>query len=100
MGSCPDAQTRRAGDVSFARRSAGRQRYQGEQLAARSPEEIYERTWAVALLDKVLGRLREETAASGQSTRFEHFKAALMGEGPHSRYTELALTLGHNRARL
>jgi RNA polymerase sigma-70 factor (ECF subfamily) len=70
------------------------QRYQGEQLAGRSPEEIYERTWAIALLDKVLGRLREETAASGQSTRFEHLKGALMGERPSFSYAELALKLG------
>ena len=87
---------KRGGQVTFLSLDEvqAEQRYQGEQLPARSPEEIYERTWAVALLDKVLGRLREETAASGQSTRFEHLKAALMGERPSLPYAELALKLG------
>ena len=70
------------------------QRYQGEQSGGRTPEEIYERTWAIALLDKVLGRLRDETAASGQSARFEELKGVLMGERPSLTYAELALKLG------
>jgi RNA polymerase sigma-70 factor (ECF subfamily) len=87
---------KRGGQVTFVSLDEAQveQRYQGERLAWRSPEEIYERTWAVALLDKVLGRLREETAASGQSTRFEELKAVLMGERPSLTYAELALKLG------
>ena len=87
---------KRGGQVTFVSLDEVQveQRYQGERLAGRSPEEIYERTWAIALLDKVLGRLREETAASGQSTRFEELKAVLMGERPSLTYAELAVKLG------
>jgi RNA polymerase sigma-70 factor (ECF subfamily) len=87
---------KRGGQVTFVSLDEvqAEQRYQGEQLAGRSPEEIYERTWAIALLAKVLGRLREEAAATGQSTRFEELKAVLMGERPSLTYAELALKLG------
>jgi RNA polymerase sigma factor (sigma-70 family) len=87
---------KRGGRVTFLSldEAQAEQRYQGEHFAARSPEEIYERTWAIALLDKVLGRLREETAASGQSTRFEELKSVLMGERLSLTYAELALKLG------
>jgi RNA polymerase sigma factor (sigma-70 family) len=90
------AQTlKRGGKVTFLSldEAQAEQRYQGEQLGGRSPEEIYERTWAVALLDRVLGRLRDETAAAGQSTRFEELKGVLMGERPSLSYAELALKL-------
>ena len=87
---------KRGGQVTFVSLDEVQveERYQGERLAGRSPEEIYERAWAIALLDKVLGRLREETAAAGQATRFEHLKAVLLGERPSLSYAELALKLG------
>ena len=91
------AQTlKRGGKVTFLSldEAQAEQRYQDDQFGGRSPEEIYERTWAIALLDKVLGRLRAEAAAAGQSARFEELKAVLMGERPALTYAELALKLG------
>jgi RNA polymerase sigma factor (sigma-70 family) len=70
------------------------QRYHCEDFSGRSPEEIYEKTWALALLDQVLGRLREETAAAGHLARFEELKPVLMGESPALTYAEMALKLG------
>ena len=70
------------------------QRYQGEYSAGRTPEQIYERSWALALLGKVLGRLGVETAAAGQGARFEELKGVLLGERPSFSYAELALKLG------
>ncbi len=76
------------------------QRYQGEQSVGRSPESIYEKAWAMALLDRVLGRLREETAADGQGQRFEELKVILMGERPSVSYADLAARLGSTEAAL
>jgi RNA polymerase sigma-70 factor (ECF subfamily) len=76
------------------------QRYQCEDFSGRSPEEIYEKTWALALLDKVLERLSEETAAAGHLARFEELKTVLMGESSAITYAEMALKLGTTEATL
>ena len=71
-----------------------------EQASGHSPEQIYERTWAIALLERVLGRLRQETAGAGQAKRFEELKVVLMGESPSASYAELAIKLGTTEAAL
>ncbi len=97
------AQTlKRGGQVTFLSldEAQAEQRYQGEQFGGRSPEDIYDRTWAITLLEKVLGRLRAETAAAGRSARFDELKDVLMGERPSRSYAELAGTLGTTEAAL
>lgn len=76
------------------------QRYQGEPSVGRSPEYIYEKAWAIALLDRVLKRLQQETAADGQGKRFEELKIILIGERPSFSYTDLAAKLGSTEAAL
>jgi RNA polymerase sigma factor (sigma-70 family) len=76
------------------------QRYQAELSTERLPEEIYDRAWAIALLEKVLGRLREETAVAGHAERFEELKSVLLGERPSLSYAELAPRLGTTEAAL
>ena len=52
-----------------------------------TPERLYERRWALALLDLVLGRLREESVAAGKLPLFDRLKqflAGRLGEGPLS----------------
>jgi RNA polymerase sigma-70 factor (ECF subfamily) len=75
-------------------------RYQAEQGAGRTPEQIYEKAWAIALLERVLGRLRQETAAAGQGKRFEELKVILMGEKPSLSYADLAAKLNSTEAAL
>ena len=76
------------------------QRYQAELSGERSPEEIYDRSWAIALLEKVLRRLREETAAAGHADRFEELKGVLVGERSSLSYAELAPRLRTTEAAL
>jgi hypothetical protein len=76
------------------------ERYQGEHFGSRSPEEIYERSWALALLERVLARLGEETAAGRQAARFEELKPVLMGERPELSYSEMAGKLRTTEAAL
>ncbi len=93
---------KRGGNVTFLPLDGfeAEDRYQGDLFGSRSPEEIYERTWAIALLEKVIGRLSQETAAAGQAARFEELKPMLMGERSSLSYAELATRLGTTEAAL
>ena len=66
-------------------------RYQLEPADESSAEKIYERRWALALLDLVLKRLRDEFTRDGKEYVFDELKSALTG-GKIS-YTELATRL-------
>lgn len=44
------------------------------------PDAAYDREWAVALLEKVIARLREEAVADGKAERFEKLKPYLTAE--------------------
>ena len=59
-----------------------------------TPEAIFERTWAAALLARCLERLREEQKASGGERRFLRLKAFLTGDGASVEYAALARELG------
>ena len=58
------------------------------------PDAAYDREWAVALLERVISKLREESAAEGKGARFEQLKSFLtLGKGGIS-YTVAAAALG------
>ena len=46
-------------------------RYQIEPADTLSPDKLYDRLWAVTLLERVITRLREENAAAGNSRVFD-----------------------------
>ena len=73
--------------------------YTREPAHNETPERIYERRWARALLDRVYGRLREEFVLHGRLDHFNHIKAYLMGTGD-APYAELAPKLGVTEAAL
>lgn len=76
------------------------ERYLNAQAAGQSPEVTYERAWALALLERVLARLRDEAVAGGHGERFEALKFVLSGERPSLRYAQLAGRLGTSEAAL
>lgn len=49
-----------------------------------SPEKLYERQWAMTLLDRVLTRLRDEFVAKGKAAQFETLKQFLGVSEPGS----------------
>jgi RNA polymerase sigma factor (sigma-70 family) len=53
-----------------------RERADLEPADALSAERIYERRWALTLLEQVLGRLEEEYRLAGNAALFEHLKNA------------------------
>jgi RNA polymerase sigma-70 factor (ECF subfamily) len=57
-------------------------------------EKIYERRWALTLLDQVLRRLRDEYARDGKENLFEQLKPTLTEASRSVRYADIAARLG------
>lgn len=66
-------------------------RYDLEVADTRTPEELFERRWARALLERVLDRLREEMDQAGSLEHFERLAPYLMGQGETTSYRNLAI---------
>ena len=59
-----------------------------------TPERLYERHWALTLLEHALARLREEFAAAGQTRQFNQLRGFLTTEAAESSYAAAAAKLG------
>jgi RNA polymerase sigma-70 factor (ECF subfamily) len=73
--------------------AGGEARYLREPCHDETPERIFERRWATALLDKAVGRLREEYAERGKLLLYERLVPHLGGDVGAS-YDEIGLELG------
>jgi RNA polymerase sigma-70 factor (ECF subfamily) len=69
-------------------------RYLREPAHGRTPERLFERDWALALLDGVLAQLRDEYERSGRGASFETLKVALNDSPRTLSHDELARRLG------
>ncbi len=59
-----------------------------------SPDQAFDRQWAVALLARVLARLREEFSAGGRDRQFECLQGFLTGQQGARSHLEIAAELG------
>jgi RNA polymerase sigma-70 factor (ECF subfamily) len=73
--------------------AAGEQRYGCDPGHDETPERLFDRRWAMALLEQVLARLRQEHEDAGKGRLFAALKDHLTGEGGPS-HAELAAELG------
>jgi RNA polymerase sigma factor (sigma-70 family) len=69
-------------------------RYGHEPANKTTPEQNYERRWALALLEEVLRRLAGEYEQEGRSELFLELNPCLVGERTAQPYAELAAKLG------
>jgi RNA polymerase sigma-70 factor (ECF subfamily) len=69
-------------------------RYENEPADELTPERIFERTWALTLLGRVVERLRREYDDAGRSDRFQELLATLTRDPSSNSYAEIALRLG------
>jgi RNA polymerase sigma factor (sigma-70 family) len=69
-------------------------RYQVEAGIGLDPEKLFERRWAITLLNRVLAKLEGEATAASQAQRFEQLKVFLPGEPGGAKYAEVAAALG------
>jgi RNA polymerase sigma factor (sigma-70 family) len=60
--------------------STGEERYQREPAHDETPERIFERRWALSVLDRVVERLRNEFVHHGRPEHFERLKMFLLGQ--------------------
>jgi len=68
-------------------------RYLLEPAHELTPEKIFDRRWATALLDQAMARLREECLASQKGNLFEKTQNYLSGEKGEASYADLAASL-------
>jgi RNA polymerase sigma-70 factor (ECF subfamily) len=61
-----------------------------------SPDKIYERRWALTVLEQVLERLGHEYRNDGKGALFDRFKQLLVGEPDHLLQAQIAAELGMN----
>jgi DNA-directed RNA polymerase specialized sigma24 family protein len=76
-------------DLAFAE-----SRYELEPADNSSPDKVFERNWALALLEKTFARLSAEQAAVGKAAQFERLRDYLSGGPGAPRCPDLALRLG------
>jgi RNA polymerase sigma factor (sigma-70 family) len=69
------------------------QRYATELATGVSPDRLYERQWAMALLEQTMARLRAEYTDTARVAEFEQLKSALTAERGAIPYAELAAAL-------
>jgi RNA polymerase sigma-70 factor (ECF subfamily) len=69
-------------------------RYQSDPADRLSPDKLYDRAWALTVLEKVITRLRDESIAEGKEALFEHLKPFLMAGKGAVPYAQAATGLG------
>jgi RNA polymerase sigma factor (sigma-70 family) len=77
-------------------------RYRLEPAHDLTPEKLFERRWAMTLLEQVLALLRNESVQAGKGDQFDHLKAFLTGDKGQTSYHEAAEKLGmtHGAAKV
>ena len=71
----------------------GEHRFSFEPPDLHTPEEVYERRWALTHIDHALGRLKEEMEQAGHDRRYELLHEFLTESRPDLSYTDAAAAL-------
>ena len=79
--------------LSFDAQTA-EQRYRLETVDDLSPDKLFERQWALALLDQVLARLEKEFCETGKAGLFQQLRVFLVASRGEVSYGEVAAELG------
>jgi RNA polymerase sigma-70 factor (ECF subfamily) len=75
-------------------------RYRFEPVESATPETLYERRWALTLIERVLAQLRREWEAHGRAQEFDELKASLLGGAPAGGYAAVADRLGSSEGAI
>ncbi|HUT35820.1 MAG TPA: sigma-70 family RNA polymerase sigma factor [Planctomycetota bacterium] len=73
---------------------SGERRYLLEPSHDWTPERVYERRWALTLLERVMARLRQHYADAAKPQLFDGLKVFLAGEGGAPAHRDVAAELG------
>jgi RNA polymerase sigma factor (sigma-70 family) len=93
---------KRGGQVRFVglQFDTAETRYSREPADTSTPEQVFEKHWAMTLLGTVLKRLREEYAGKGKGGLFKALEPCLIGRHESQPYAALAEQLGMTEAAL
>jgi RNA polymerase sigma factor (sigma-70 family) len=78
----------------------GEERYRQEPVDRWTPERLFERRWALTLLERVMTRLQEEYASRNKAELFQQCKPCLVGAAETPSSSELAERLSMSEAAL
>jgi RNA polymerase sigma-70 factor (ECF subfamily) len=73
--------------------NAAEEAYHREPWTDLTPEKIFDRRWALDLLQRVMTELQQDYARSGKSDLFEHLRPCLTGSGQPDGYADIAREL-------
>ena len=73
---------------------AAEARFVAEPADDLTPEALFERQWALGVIDRVMDALRADLVKSGKEATFEQLKGLLVGEKEQGGYAAIARTLG------
>jgi len=79
--------------------SSGEERYQRESAHDETPERIFERRWALSVLDRVVEKLRNEFLQQGRPEHFDRLKVFLLGSS-NAPYAVLAREMNTSEGAL
>jgi RNA polymerase sigma-70 factor (ECF subfamily) len=80
--------------VSIEALQQAESRFQEEPVTTESPEKLFDRKWAMSLLDEALATVRREYSAVGKEVLFDELKMVLWGGRGEGTYAEIAHRLG------
>jgi RNA polymerase sigma-70 factor (ECF subfamily) len=69
-------------------------RHTDDPLDTLDPEALFERRWALTILERAMARLRQELEQAGRGAEFEQLEGCLTGGEPRVRYCDVAERLG------
>jgi RNA polymerase sigma factor (sigma-70 family) len=69
-------------------------RYAAEQPGTLTPEALFERQWALGLVDRAMAALSADLIASGKAATYNELKGLLIGEKEEGGYAKIAQALG------
>jgi RNA polymerase sigma-70 factor (ECF subfamily) len=93
------AQKRGGGAVVSLEMTSGEERYQREPAHTETPERIFERRWALSVLDLVVDKLRDEFVQHGRLDQFNRLKVFLLDQAD-APYAALARDMGTSEGAL
>jgi RNA polymerase sigma factor (sigma-70 family) len=73
-------------------------KYAMEPTHVMTPDKLYDRRWAMTVLEQVLVKLKNEMRAEGKTDQFEQMKVFLAGSSGELRYAKVAENLGLSEA--
>jgi RNA polymerase sigma-70 factor (ECF subfamily) len=66
--------------------------------AGLTPEQLYDQAWAMALLERIMERLKSEFQQNGKAAQFSELKGFLIGEHAGTTYSQVAVRLNLTEA--